>query len=83
LAIKTLKSISEYLELKPDNGEHLTKREFEEGLELLKEAGYSLKDPELSWKHFAQRRSGYMRYLVPIARDFMVPIQIWMQKLPI
>ncbi len=83
LALGTLKAISDYMELPVDKAAHMSKEEFIEGLELLKSAGFTTKEPERAWMHFAARRSGYMRYLVPLSRSFMTPVCIWMHKLPV
>lgn len=84
LAIRTLKSLCEYMELKPVDGVHMSKEEFDAGLDLLRDSGLMIKtNRQLSWKYFCEFRSGYMRYLVPMCDRLLIPQQIWMIKLPI
>ncbi len=83
LATTTLKSIFDYLQLKPYEGEHLGDEEFLDSLELLHSSGFKTKNPKDCKEKFMQRRAGYMRFLIPIAEALVLPLPLLIQRLPV
>jgi Ion channel len=81
LACSTVQVLCKYLRLDAVDGVHLSREEFEHGLELLKVGGYDLRDPDLAWKLFKIRRQAYMGYLVCLANEFSVPMHSWIYEL--
>lgn len=83
LACSTVKSLTSYFRLNVKNEETLTIEEFKEGLSLLKEAGYTIGDPDFAWKLFKVRRTGYLPYLRALSAHFRLPRQTWLHELAI
>jgi len=83
LACSTVKSICNYFQLSVKNEETLTIEQFKEGLELLRDAGYSVADPDFAWKLFKVRRTGYLPYVRALSEHFMLPRQTWLHELAI
>jgi hypothetical protein len=83
LGTTTLKSICGYLNISAYDGDHLNKEEFELSLELLSSAGYKVKAADDCMRLFVFRRSGYMRFLVPLAKHLAMPLPVLVRQLPI
>jgi hypothetical protein len=83
LGTTTLKSICAYLDIKPITSETVSREEFELCLELLGSAGYKVKPADDCMTIFLFRRSGYMRFLLPLANSLALPLPVLVRKLPI
>ncbi|MFN8550961.1 MAG: potassium channel family protein [Candidatus Obscuribacterales bacterium] len=83
LACSTVKAICSYFRLSVVNDETLTFEQFKAGIELLKDAGYTVADPELAWKLFKVRRTGYLPYIRALSEHFLLPRQTWLHELAI
>ena len=80
MAVNTLKSISNHLELIPINEETVTYPEYLQALEFLKDARYSIKNSENSFEYFKVRRAAYMPYLLALARSLELPQHVWLPE---
>jgi hypothetical protein len=78
-----VKSICNYFRLTVVNEETLTIEQFKEGLSLLTDAGYTVADPDLAWKLFKVRRTGYLPYVRALSNHFLLPRQTWLHELAI
>jgi hypothetical protein len=83
LACSTVKSICTYFRLTVINEETLTPEQFKAGVELLKDAGYSVADADFAWKLFKVRRTGYLPYVRALSEHFLLPKQTWLHELAI
>jgi hypothetical protein len=83
LGTTTLKSICGYLNISAYDGDHLDREEFELSLELLRSAGYKVKAADNCMRLFVFRRSGYMRFLVPLAKHLAMPLPVLVRQLAI
>jgi len=83
MAVSTLKSICANLPLAPVEGDTLTYSQFLQGLDLLKDINYHVKDNEQSFRDFLVRRSAYVRYLVPLSTCFELPLNVWLPDLKV
>jgi Ion channel len=77
LACSTVQALCKYLRLGSVEGVHLSREEFDQGLELMKAGGFELRDADLSWKLFKIRRQAYIGYLQVLANEFSVPMNSW------
>jgi hypothetical protein len=78
MGVSTLKSIAEYYNVPSVEDSSVTIEQFNEALEFLRSAGYSVREPNKIWPYFQARRSGYMRHLKPLAEQFEIPQHVWM-----
>ncbi len=83
LACSTVKAMCNYFRLEVKDEETLTMEQFQAGVELLKDAGYSVADPQLAWKLFKVRRTGYLPYVRALSDNFLLPRQTWLHELAI
>jgi hypothetical protein len=83
LACSTVQVLCKYLRLEAVDGVHLTREEFNKGLELLKAGGFELKDANLAWKIFQIRRKAYMGYLSCLSNEFACPMHAWLYELKV
>jgi hypothetical protein len=81
LACSTVQSLCSSLQIETVDGVHLTREEFDNGLEILKFGGYELKDGDLAWKLFQIRRRAYMGYLEGLAGQFSCSTAAWVYDL--
>lgn len=81
LGANTIKSICRYLGVKASDETHMSKEEFSDSLELLKSAGYDVKEMDDCFPQFILRRSGYMRYLIPLANNLALPHPVLIRRL--
>jgi hypothetical protein len=80
MAVNTLKSICNYLALPPIDEETITYPEYQQALEFLKDGHYLVKNSESSFEYFKARRSGYMRFLLPLSRSLKLPQHVWLPE---
>jgi hypothetical protein len=80
MGVQTLKAMNENDDIQPVEEQHLERAQFDEALRLLQNAGYKTKSPDKVWPYFSARRSGYMRHLIPLARRFEAPLNVWMPE---
>jgi Ion channel len=59
----------------------LERAQFQAALDILKDAGYSVKNDDRAWKYFQLRRRGYIGYLTTLADWLEMPINVWMPNL--
>jgi hypothetical protein len=83
LGVSALKSLAGYLDIEPLEQEFVDKQEFSDSLELLSQAGYAVKSADECMEKFALKRYAYMRYLIPLAQRFVVPVPELINALPI
>lgn len=81
LGCRTTKVLAAYFGLPPEDSAHMTRQEYDDGLHYLKEAGFDIISSDVAWSQFSSMRSAYMRYLVPIARAFALPLNEWIPSL--
>jgi hypothetical protein len=80
MAVNALKSVSNHLALEPIDEETITQEEYLQALEFLKDAGYLVKNNQISFESFKARRSGYMRYLLPLSRYLELQKHLWLPE---
>jgi len=80
MAVNTLKSICNHLELSPIEEETVSYSEYLQALEYLKDARYKIKNSQSSFEYFKARRSSYMRYLLALSRTFELPQHVWLPE---
>ncbi len=80
MAVNTLKSICINLALAPLDEETITYPDYVQALAILKDARYLIKDNQSSFEYFKARRSGYMRYLLPLSRSLKLPRHVWLPE---
>jgi hypothetical protein len=78
MGVSTLKAIAEAFEIKPVDDANITREQFDDALELLRSAGYEVRDGDKIWPYFQARRSGYMRHLAPLAERFETAEHVWL-----
>jgi len=83
LSCSTVKTMCRYLGLNAVDGAHLTRSEFDDGLSLLRDAGYKTVEEDHAWKLFRMRRSGYAGYLAALAQFLCAPESAWIHELAI
>jgi hypothetical protein len=83
LACSTVQVLCKYLKLEPEEEAHMTRDEFDRGLDILTAGGFELKDHNLAWKIFKIRRKAYMSYLSSLANEFSVPMHSWVYELKV
>ncbi len=83
LSCTTIESMCRYMNVPTNDGVHLKRQDYNDGLSVLAEAGYKIKTDERAWTQFCARRSGYMGNLIALADAYALPMHSWIQGLPI
>jgi len=79
-AVNTLKSICAHLALAPIDEETITYAEYLQAVEFLKDAHYLVKNNQSGFEYFKARRSGYMRYLLPLSKSLELQKHVWLPE---
>lgn len=69
--------LGQYFELEGPAGPGVERHEFETARARLAAAGFSLRDPEVAWRDFAEQRATYAGTLNAIAAYFRIPPAQW------
>jgi hypothetical protein len=83
LGCATVQSLCQSVELKKEDSGYLTREEFDQALEFLAFAGFSVVDSEFAWKTFKLKREGYAGYIAALSAQFDNPKQAWIKELRI
>ncbi len=80
MGVSMLRAMAGSFNLEAVNEASMDKQQFITAMELLQQAGYSVRDSEKIWPYFMERRSGYMRYLIPLTERFDSPTHVWLPE---
>lgn len=78
MGVTTLKAIAESFSIEPVEQSTLDRAQFDQALQLLRDAGYQTRPADEVWPYFVARRSGYMHHLIPLAERFQSPLNVWL-----
>lgn len=83
LSCTTIETMCRFMNVPGNDGIHITRQDYEDGLSVLAEAGYKTKIDDRAWNQFCARRSGYMGNLIALADAYALPMHSWIQGLPL
>jgi hypothetical protein len=83
LSCTTVQTICKFMNVPSNDGVHIKREDYQDGLSVLAEAGYKIRTDERAWNQFCARRSGYMGNLIALADAYALPMHSWIQGLPI